>query len=206
MVSRPNGEAPPDLTDLTARPEPGPHRTTILVGGKSVTTLADIPPLRNRLLFVGLNPSPVSVEAGHYHQGRLGQAFWRRLITAQILPPNTPIETADDALLAAGHGITDLLKRPTARDTATPAELTAGVGPLWQKVAVWRPAAVVFVYKRAAEAAAGRPLAEKWGQLAGVALGARPCFLMPGPYAPREEVDAGLNFIRNLGAALPEDT
>jgi hypothetical protein len=28
---------------------------------------------------------------------------------------------------------------------------------------------------------------------------------MPGPYAPREEVDAGLNFIRNLGAALPED-
>ena len=205
MASRPNGDAPPDLTDLTARPGPGPHRTTILVDGQSVTTLADIPPLRNRLLFVGLNPSPVSVEAGHYHQGRLGQTFWRRLMTAQILPPNTPIETADDALLAAGHGITDLLKRPTARDTATPAELTAGVGPLWQKVAVWRPAAVVFVYKRAAETAAGRPLTEKWGQLAGVALAARPCFLMPGPYAPREEVDQGLNFIRNLGAALPED-
>jgi len=206
VAARPNGDAPPDLTDLTARPGPGPHRTTIQVDGQSVTTLADIPPLRNRLLFVGLNPSPVSVEAGHYHRGRLGQTFWRRLITAQILPPNTPIESADDALLAAGHGITDLLKRPTARDTATPAELTAGVGPLWQKVAVWRPAAVVFVYKRAAETAAGRPLAEKWGQLAGVALAARPCFLMPGPYAPHEEVDAGLNFIRNLGAALPDDT
>ena len=27
---------------------------------------------RQRGLFVGLNPSPVSVEAGHYHQGRLG--------------------------------------------------------------------------------------------------------------------------------------
>jgi hypothetical protein len=64
----------------------------------------------------------------------------------------------------------------------------------------------VFVYKRAAETAAGRPLTEKWGQLAGVALAARPCFLMPGPYAPRDEVDAGLNFIRNLGAALPEET
>lgn len=205
MASRTNGDAPPDLTDLTARPGPGPHRTTILVDGRTVTTLADIPPLRNRLMFVGLNPSPVSVEAGHYHQGRLGQTFWRRLITARILPKDTPIKTADDALLAAGHGITDLLKRPTARDTATPAELTAGVGPLWQKVAVWRPAAIVFVYKRGAEIAAGRTLSERWGQLEGVALAARPCFLMPGPYAPREEVDAGLNFIRNLGAALPED-
>jgi TDG/mug DNA glycosylase family protein len=205
VPSRSNGDAPPDLTDLTARPEPGPHRTTILVDGRKVTTLADIPPLRNRLLFVGLNPSPVSVEAGHYHQGRLGQTFWRRLITAQILPKDTPIATADDALLAAGHGITDLLKRPTARDTATPAELTAGVGPLWQKVAVWRPAAIVFIYKRAAEIAAGRSLPERWGQLAGVALAARPCFLMPGAYARREEVDEGLNFIRNLGAALPED-
>ena len=175
------------------------------VGGKKVATLADIPPLRNKLLFVGLNPSPVSVEAGHYHQGRLGQTFWRRLMTARILPKDTPIETADDALLAAGHGITDLLKRPTARDTATPAELTAGVGPLFQKVAVWRPAAIVFIYKRAAEIAAGRSLSERWGQLEGVALAARPCFLMPGPYAPREEVDEGLNFIRNLGAALPND-
>jgi len=25
---------------------------------------------------------------------------------------------------------------------------------------------------------------------------------MPGPYAPREEVTAGLNLIRNLGAAI----
>jgi hypothetical protein len=28
---------------------------------------------------------------------------------------------------------------------------------------------------------------------------------MPGPYAPVAEVEAGLNFLRNLGAALPED-
>ena len=43
-------------------------------------------PLRDRLLFVGLNPSPVSVDPGHYHQGKLGQTFWRRLIKATILP------------------------------------------------------------------------------------------------------------------------
>jgi TDG/mug DNA glycosylase family protein len=194
---------PPGVESLLERPGPGPHRTTIVVGGSTVETLADLPPLRDRLLFVGLNPSPVSVEAGHYFQGRLGQAFWRRLMLAEILPRDTPIETADDALVARGHGVTDLLKVPSPRDDATDAILRAGVGPLWQKVAIWRPAAIVFVYKRAAEIAAARALAEPWGKLDGVALSGRPCFLMPGPYAPTAEVDAGLNLLRNLGASLP---
>jgi TDG/mug DNA glycosylase family protein len=198
-----NGHPPSGTPVEIERAERGSHRVTLVVDGRPVETLADLPPLRDRLLFVGLNPSPVSVAAGHYHQGRLGRTFWGRLIRATILPAGTPIETADDALVAAGHGITDLLKLPTARDEASDATLTAGVGPLWQKVAVWRPAAVVFVYKRVAEIAAGRRLDEKWGQLRGVALSGRPCFLMPGPYAPREEVDEGLNLLRNLAASLP---
>jgi TDG/mug DNA glycosylase family protein len=196
---------PDELTALTHRPPPGPHRVTLTIDGASVETLADLPPLRDRLLFVGLNPSPVSVSAGHYHQGRLGRTFWRRLMTAGVVPAATPVETADDALMAAGHGITDLLKVPTARDEATDAALTAGVGPLWQKIAIWRPAAVVFIYKRGASISAGRTLTESWGQLPGVALAGRPCFLMPGPYAPTEQVDEGLNFLRNLAAALPAD-
>jgi double-stranded uracil-DNA glycosylase len=198
-----NGHPPVGTEIEIERAGPGSHRVTIVLDGRPVDTLADLPPLRDRLLFVGLNPSPVSVRAGHYHQGTLGRTFWRRLMTATILPPDTDVATADDALVAAGHGITDLLKRPTPRDDASDAALTSGVGPLWQKVAIWRPAAVVFVYKRAAEAAAGRRLDEHWGQLAGVALSGRPCFLMPGPYAPREQVDEGLNFLRNLAAALP---
>jgi len=195
--------SPDDLSALTHRPGPGPHRITIDLDGAAVETLADLPPLRDRLLFVGLNPSPVSVAAGHYHEGRLGRTFWRRLVTAGVIPTSTPIETADDALMAAGHGITDLLKIPTARDAATDAALVAGVGPLWQKIAIWRPAAIVFIYKRAAAVSAGRALAEPWGQLQGVALAGRPCFLMPGPYAPAEQVDEGLNYLRNLAAALP---
>lgn len=194
---------PPSVESLLERPGPGPHRTTVLVNGRDLETLADLPPLRDRLLFVGLNPSPVSVEAGHYFQGQLGRTFWRRLITADILPAGTDIDAADDALAAAGHGVTDLLKVPTARDEATDAVLRAGVGPLWQKVAIWRPAAVVFVWKRAAEIVAARKLDEPWGQLEGVALSGRPCFLMPGPYAPRKQVLAALNFFRNLGASLP---
>jgi TDG/mug DNA glycosylase family protein len=188
---------------VIARPAPGSHRTTLVLDGGPVDTLEDPPPLRDRLLFVGLNPSPVSVEAGHYFQGRLGRAFWARLMVAEILPGDTPLDTADDALAALGHGITDLVKAPSPRDTASDATLRAGVGPLWQKVAIWRPAAVVFVWKRVAEIVAARPVPEPWGQLDGVALSGRPCFLMPGPYAPREQVDLALTFIRNLGASLP---
>jgi hypothetical protein len=192
-----------DLRALLHRPGPGSHRTSVELDGHVVETLADLPPDRGGLLFVGLNPSTVSVQAGHYHQGRLGRLFWRRLIKAGILPAGTELESADDALVAAGHGITDLIKRPTPRDVATNGELTAGVGPLWQKVALWRPGAVVFVYKRGASIAAGRPLSQRWGQLQGVAIGGRPCFLMPGPYAPATEVGPGLNLLRNLNAALP---
>ncbi len=185
-----------------ARPAYSAHRVTLILDGLPVETLADLPPEPGRLLFVGLNPSPISVVAGHYHQGRLGRTFWRRLMLARILPPGTDVERADDVLVALGHGITDLLKLPTARDEATDAELRAGVGPLFQKVAIWRPAAVVFVYKRAAEACAGRPIPERWGHVDGMALAARPCFLVPGPYAPRGEVDEGLNFLRNLAGAI----
>lgn len=190
------------LDELLHRPGPGPHRLALTIDGEPVDTLADLPPASGGLLFVGLNPSPVSVAAGHYHQGRLGRRFWTRLGDAGILALDQATVTADDALVAAGHGITDLLKRPTPRDVASDAELKAGVGALWQKVALWRPGAVVFIYKRAAGACAGRPLDEPWGQLEGVALGGRPCFLMPGPYAPAEQVAAGLNLIRNLASLL----
>ncbi len=190
-----------DPADAAAASGPA-HRITLILDGLPVETLADIPPEPGRLLFVGLNPSPVSVAAGHYHQGRLGRQLWRRLVTATILSPGTDLDTADDALAAAGHGITDLLKIPTARDVADSATLRVGVGPLWQKIAVWRPAAVVFVYKRAAEACAGRHIVEPWGLVEDLALAARPCFLMPGPYARRADVAEGLNVIRNLRSAI----
>ena len=194
-----------DLAALLRRPGPGNHTTVLSDGGREIRTLVDLPPLRDHLLFVGLGPAPESVDAGHYQQGTLGRTFWRRLMLATLLPAGTAVEDADDALVAVGHGITDLLKAPARSDDPSDAELRSGVGPLWQKVAIWRPAAVVFIDKRAAAACAGRPLSESWGQLDGVALAGRPCFLMPGAYASTEEVDEGLNFLRNLSAALPHD-
>src|SRR6476620_8694872 len=99
------------LDELLHRPGPGPHRVTLTIGGTPVETLADLPPERGGLLFVGLTPSPVTVEAGHYHQGTLGRRFWTRLGRAGIIPSEVAAVDADDALVAAGHGITDLLKR-----------------------------------------------------------------------------------------------
>ena len=45
-----------DLEALTRRPGPGIHRTTIEIDAVEVETLADLPPARDRLLFIGLNP------------------------------------------------------------------------------------------------------------------------------------------------------
>ena len=62
---------------------------------------------------------------------------------------------------------------------------------------------MVFIYKLGAEIVAGRRITQPWGHLVGVALAGRPCFLMPGPYAPAKEVREGLNLLRNLAASLP---
>jgi hypothetical protein len=142
------------------------------------------------------------VAAGHYHQDPLGRLLWARLVAAQILSPGTPTATADDTLAARGHGLTDLLKRPGPWHEASDAELMAGVGPLWQKAAIWRPAAIVFIESRSAGAAAGRAVHEPWGRLADVALAGRPCLLLPGLDRPATEVEAGLAFFRDLAGII----
>jgi hypothetical protein len=181
------------------------HRTTITLDGERFETLADLPPRPGHLLFVGACPAVADVEAGHYHQGPAGRALWERLVAAAVLPRGTPLEQADDVLAAEGHGLTCLAKRPcqiAATGQATPA-FGDGVGHLWQRIAIWRPAAVVFVDRAAAEASAGRPLREPWGVLDGVALAGRPCMLLPGPDVPPDVAATTVNFLRNLAASLP---
>ena len=127
-------------------------------------------------------------------------------MTAGVIPPATPIEAADDALMAAGHGITDLLKIPTARDEATDAALTAGRRSALAEDRDLAPGrGRVHLQARGDHLRRPARSTEPWGHLPGVALAGRPCFLMPGPYAPIEQVDEGLNFLRNLASALPTD-
>lgn len=54
--------------------------------GEAVETLADLLEPGLPAVCVGINPAPASVRAGHYYQGRLGQAFLARLRRARLLP------------------------------------------------------------------------------------------------------------------------
>ena len=45
------------------------YKTTLNWRGHDIETLADIVDKDLRVLFVGINPSCVSVQEGHYHRG-----------------------------------------------------------------------------------------------------------------------------------------
>jgi uracil-DNA glycosylase len=127
------------------------HRIEIDIDGQTVTMLADIVPVRGPLevLFIGKTPAPVSVEAGHYLQGRVGKGFWKRLDDVGLLHA-APGEFPDDLLLANGFGMTDVCKvpRPPGEEPSE-AEYTDG----WERVngiiTRTRPRILAFVYKGA---------------------------------------------------------
>jgi double-stranded uracil-DNA glycosylase len=127
------------------------HRTQIEIAGAPVVTLADILPDSGplRLLFVGKTPSPASVEAGHYFQGRMGRGLWTRLDEAGVLhaPPG---EFPDDLLLAQGYGVTDICKLPRPfGDEPGEREYVEGWERVNDLVATLRPRILTFVYKGA---------------------------------------------------------
>ena len=124
------------------------HLTEIEVDGLAVPTLADILPDQGtlRALFVGKTPSPASVEAGHYFEGKMGKGLWKRLADADILTP--PDGYADDALLGEGFGVTDLCKVPRPfGDEPARDEYKEGWERVNAIVARLRPRILVFVYK-----------------------------------------------------------
>ena len=168
--------------------------------GSGTETLPDIPPKPGGVLLVGINPAPASVAAGHYYQGRIGRRLWRRLEEIGLLRDAVP-GAEDAAFAAAGHGLTDLVKRPTASASELGAgELDAGVDALLGKIADWRPGLILFAFKDPAR----RILGETVRVGAGGEVGRVPTFLLSGPYAARadrERVDAELRHV--LGELSP---
>jgi TDG/mug DNA glycosylase family protein len=127
------------------------HRIEMELDGQTVVTLADILPARGplRVLFIGKTPSPASVDAGHYYQGRMGKGLWKRLDEIGLLQAASG-EYPDDLLLANGFGMTDLCKLPRPfGEGPSQAEYTEG----WERVngviASTRPRILAFVYKGA---------------------------------------------------------
>lgn len=155
------------------------------LAGAELETLPDIAPKSGAVLLVGINPAPVSVAAGHYYQGRLGRRLWRRLENLGLLRDAEP-GAEDEAFAAAGHGLTDLVKRPTpSSDLLSKAELAEGVDTLRAKIREWHPGLVLFAFREPAVRLLGRDITPGvCGEVEGV-----PAFLLSGPYAARDETE-----------------
>ena len=118
------------------------HRTNVEWMGTRVDTLADLLPSSARAVIIGVNPAPISVEAGHYYQGQLGQRLWQRLERCGLLTP-TAGHWEDDEAVAAGFGFTDIVKRPTSSAGGLhPGEREHGAAALLEKLETLRPSAV----------------------------------------------------------------
>jgi TDG/mug DNA glycosylase family protein len=148
--------------------------------GEPVETLEDLLRPGLRAVCVGINPSRVSVAAGHYYQGRAGQRFFARLRLAGVLS-HSPKGREDDIAFANGIGFTDIVKRPTASANELRAEEYAhGREALLAKLVRYKPEFVIFTYKKTATILLG-PFAGN-GFVLTSHFPESQVFVMPGPY------------------------
>jgi TDG/mug DNA glycosylase family protein len=179
--------------------DPG-HRVSITWNGERIETLADLLRPGLRAVCVGINPSPVSVAAGHYYRGRVGQRFWARLRQADVLNEAPGFE--DDTAFAAGIGFTDIIKRPSPRaDDLSAAELERGRAELREKLLACEPGLLVFTFKKTAVALFGQ--FEGYGHRPELGLAGIPTFVMPGPYERADRVAAALTELGQLLGPAP---
>ena len=172
------------------------HRVRIKWQEEYVETLADLLRPGLQAICVGINPSPISVDAGHYYQGSIGRRFWRRLCQAGVLKA-ADTGREDDAAFISGIGFTDIVKRPTPRASEIPAaEFTYGREQLDEKLRSHRPGLLVFTFKKAATALLG-PF-EGHGYRPELDFAGIPIFVMPGPYERSDRVTSALSQLRKM--------
>ena len=163
--------------------------------GEEVETLEDLLREGLRGVCVGINPSPVSVEAGHYYQGRAGQRFFARLCEAGVIPASSG-GFEDDVAFAEGIGFTDIVKRPTPRaKDVLPAEFAHGRALLQAKLEEYRPELLIFTFKKSAQALFGHFAGN--GFMPDLRLAHSEVFVMPGPY---ENTRTGMATLGKLAA------
>jgi TDG/mug DNA glycosylase family protein len=156
------------------------HRVVEHWMGEPVETLEDMLRVDLYAVCVGINPSTVSVDRGHYYQGRLGQQFYERLRRVGLLLREAE-GWEDDALFELGVGFTDIIKRPSARaDALPPAEFEHGRALLRSKLASVAPPLVVFTFPRTAKVLFGSTA--RTGFFDPVDSSGTKYFAMPGPY------------------------
>lgn len=162
--------------------------------GKRIITLNDIIDFNLRILIIGLNPSLISVEAGHYYQGKLGLQLWSLMTEYKILPnPNIKFSYHDQYLIKSGFGATDIVKRPTkSADEIMNHEYKHGKEILLNKIKSYKPKILLFVFKKVAEKLMGISLKNKWGFI-DKSIYESEVFILPFPYRKRDIVEFHLN-------------
>ena len=95
------------------------------------------------IVFIGLNPSSISVREGHYFANPRNR-FWTALNGSDLVP--VPLSPAlDQQLLDHGIGLTDLIKRPTSQASGLKvSDYRHGAPILKAKLLDYRPAIACF--------------------------------------------------------------
>lgn len=126
------------------------YKTKITVDNIEYETLKDILPETNNLdiLFIAKTPALISVDKGHYFQGRQGKAFWNKLIEYDILSVEKD-SYPDENLIRHNYGITDIVKVPrNFGNEPTKKEYQAGLSRILSIIKIKKPKIIVFVYKK----------------------------------------------------------
>lgn len=130
------------------------------------------------VLFCGINPGLWSAAVGH-HFGRPGNRFWPALHRGGLTPRQLRPDE-QELMLGYGYGITNLVRRATARaDELTPHEIAAGGRTLVAKVRRWQPAWLAVLGTGAFRTAFGVRGAVVGQQPAGIA--ATRVWVLPNP-------------------------
>lgn len=96
------------------------------------------------VLFVGYNPNPLAVAAGHYYH-RKANRFWEDLHAAGLVPRVLRAPYEDRELLEYKLGVTDVIKRPTPTiDGLKAADFKAGFRRLDALLVRYRPRILCF--------------------------------------------------------------
>jgi TDG/mug DNA glycosylase family protein len=145
------------------------------IASTRLRTLPDTVGAGMRVLVVGLNPSVYAADRG-VGFARPGNRFWPAAIAAGLV---TRDRDPRNALLVDRVGMTDLVKRATARaDELSRAEYRAGAARVEALVDWLRPGAVGFVGLTGYRSVFDRTAVAGW-QLR--PFGGRPAYLMPNP-------------------------
>src|SRR5438093_2189558 len=169
------------------------HQAYVKWGTERILSLADLVPSKPTALFVGYNPRPESVLAGHYYQGTRGKQFWGYLVRAKFIRHPAVGQFHDDLMYEAGYGLSDIVKRPGKHaEHIEYQDLNTGRPILLRKIQEWHPKIVCSVFKGALEKVLEQPLT--WG-FNSVEQLTQPVFAIPfppGKYVRGERILASL--------------